>query len=764
MATEIELQLSQTALQATTDGPPVVARAIVRNLSGVVDQYTLQVEGIDPAWWQVTPPTVSLFPGDEATVAVQLRAPAGAIAGGHDLVLRAVSGDDPSRSATAALRLEVAAAGAVSLTLDPAVQTGRSGHHTVAVMNTGNAEARLTLAGEDQDEALLYSFEPAAVTVPPFGQAVAALEVRPKSRPWQGKPRAHAFKVRAMPEQGEGPVAEAEGELTYRPRVGPMALPAGRWAWLLVLIPLLLLALLVRSALNERSDEQAEAAARATATAWAAAAAIAASTPTPPPAAGNGSTVSGPTIVQLAAGKAGEGSPRTLVISWDVERGETVKGEVRGAKGPLAEASRKLDYDLKATGQGGAAADSVQVVALGPPIIKRYIARPPRPGEGDIVRLEYEVADADSVEIEGKKVDPVRGNLDPREIGKDPMRGYILQAVNGVGLVSSIVYFELPPSGTPAPGATETATPTPTETPTPADTATPVPPGVTPEDTAMPAATTTSEPPSPTPSVTLTPEQAPPTATNTPIPPTDTPVPPSSTPTSAPPCGINSFAVSPNTGYAPFLQQSVTFRWSTSNTASIAIRWSDDAGAHEYRSQSVSDSATQQVNKREAGTVTFSLCGYKDAAGTEPSCVGPTTADLTVASPPTATPTPTPTINIIRIIPTIILILPTATPVPPKINSFSASSRCAGEGSPQVTLNWSTSGSSNARVYLYRNSSVQGQTLIVNASTQLTGSYVDKPPSGPTVSYVLTVRDQATGQSATDTEPNSGGLSTICIY
>jgi hypothetical protein len=63
MAEQVEVKLGQSEFKVDV-GATVTATAVVRNCGTVVDQYALALEGLDPAWWEVVPATVSLFPQD----------------------------------------------------------------------------------------------------------------------------------------------------------------------------------------------------------------------------------------------------------------------------------------------------------------------------------------------------------------------------------------------------------------------------------------------------------------------------------------------------------------------------------------------------------------------------------------------------------------------------------------------------------------------------------------------------------------------------
>lgn len=126
--------------------------------------------------------------------------------------------------------------------------------------------------------------------------------------------------------------------------------------------------------------------------------------------------------------------------------------------------------------------------------------------EGNLLR--YDVQERSVVEV--RRIRPSEGNY---------YRQILLQTSAGRTVYNRCVSPLFPPTQTPSP----TATPTATFTPQPAD------------SQPSPATNTPQPPPDTSTPVPLTDTPAPPTATNTPMPPTDTPVPPTATDTLMPP-------------------------------------------------------------------------------------------------------------------------------------------------------------------------------------------------------------------------------------
>jgi hypothetical protein len=435
MADAVALALAQGKF-ALAAGGTATTTATVRNQGTIVDQYRVTVEGLDAAWWDVVPAAVSLFPGDEATVTLNLHPPAGALAGDHPWQLRAASVDDPARAASCPGTLTVGVAGGLLLALNPSLVTGRSGRYAVQLTNKANSEVRLTLAGVDAEEGLEYSFEPPVLSVPAYGSSEAGLVVRPRSRPWSGAVRSFPFTVRALPEEAEEPAAEADGELQYKPLLGQVAIPTGRWRLLALLIPVFALAWLLRP--------QAETTATPTPTVVAAATKAASVQPTAAqPAAAK---VPPPIIERLEVVEAKPG----FALAWKVKDADADKVEINGKK-VTPEGQNKVQlsadtvFELKASNAGGTTSKRLSALVFPPPVISFFTANPEvvGPGGSSTLRWKAERAEQVHVRVGDQEIKPTTNEL---VVQPDESKDYVLFAENGVGWVVSRVFVKV---GTP---------------------------------------------------------------------------------------------------------------------------------------------------------------------------------------------------------------------------------------------------------------------------------------------------------------------------
>src|SRR5690606_24878764 len=110
----------------------------VTNSSSVIDAYRVQVFGLDPSWIEIEPARLSLFPGDTASVAVNLKLPADYPASRRALTVNVASDDDPGSFALNQIELAVQPQTRTSLHIDPAMITaGRRATFGMVIANEG---------------------------------------------------------------------------------------------------------------------------------------------------------------------------------------------------------------------------------------------------------------------------------------------------------------------------------------------------------------------------------------------------------------------------------------------------------------------------------------------------------------------------------------------------------------------------------------------------------------------------------------------------
>jgi len=171
---------------------------VITNTSNVINAYHVEVFGVDPAWVQTTPTTVSLFPGDTQSIDISLQLPDDYPASDRLLTLNVVSADDNSFTMSQ-VELSVRPNAETSIHLDPVmVNGGRTATFGMVVTNSGNTPITATGFAVDPEALAEFTFDPPHVNVPPGRQRIIQV-VAKGGRSWFGqiRPRTFTFGVEA---------------------------------------------------------------------------------------------------------------------------------------------------------------------------------------------------------------------------------------------------------------------------------------------------------------------------------------------------------------------------------------------------------------------------------------------------------------------------------------------------------------------------------------------------------------------------------------
>ena len=252
----------ETLHQAVEPGQRERVLALVRNQSGIVDNYDLRVEGMPQDWWSIYPGTVYLVPFGsggtyEQEVEVHLHPPRGPEAEARVWELQVVADSKAHQivAASAPLALHIEPYIETATTLRPQRKKGRrKATFDVTVANKANAPVLIALDGEDPDGELQFGFNRPPQEIPPgaagdladAGQAAQAdLDRPPAGAPAGGQDRhrrggrrarrrraAERRRARAGAAAGQAQVVQAPGAAgPGRLRTAHLqaaALPAGR--------------------------------------------------------------------------------------------------------------------------------------------------------------------------------------------------------------------------------------------------------------------------------------------------------------------------------------------------------------------------------------------------------------------------------------------------------------------------------------------------------------------------------------------------------
>jgi hypothetical protein len=204
---------------------------VIRNQSGLVDNYDFRVAGV-PAAWTTPPPTAYLLPfgsGDdhEQRFEVVLAPPRSPEAEAREwpLVIEAVSRSRGEVVARAQATLVVLPYHEVAMRARPQRRRSRrSARFDVELVSGGNAPSTIALTAADGGEATSIQLDPASVRLAPGGRATARLRVTPRRTIWWGRPEEHRVDVNATGDASPAPQAVTLRQLPWIPWWVPVAL------------------------------------------------------------------------------------------------------------------------------------------------------------------------------------------------------------------------------------------------------------------------------------------------------------------------------------------------------------------------------------------------------------------------------------------------------------------------------------------------------------------------------------------------------------
>src|SRR4051794_40373717 len=203
---EGEPSKGETLHQAVEPGQRERVLALIRNQSGIVDNYDIRVEGMPEDWWSVYPGTVYLVPFGsggtyEQEVEIHRHPPRGPEAEARVWELKIVADSKAMRTVAAAatLALHVQPYIETTTTLRPQRKKGRRrATFDVTVSNRANAPVLVALDGEDPDGELRFGFNRPPAEIPAGAAVTSQMQVRPPKQIWIGRAREHRLQVQTI--------------------------------------------------------------------------------------------------------------------------------------------------------------------------------------------------------------------------------------------------------------------------------------------------------------------------------------------------------------------------------------------------------------------------------------------------------------------------------------------------------------------------------------------------------------------------------------
>ena len=214
----------------------------MRNQSGIVDNYDLEVRGLPAEWWTLSPPTVYLVPygapggAYEGESTLRLQPPRSPEAEARDwpieIVARSRARGEDAGAAAATLTLEPYAE--IESELRPEIATGRRGaEFAIAVRNVANAPIEIVVAALDSEDACRFDFDKQQLSAAPGRRDGTPFRVRPPKQMIFGRTKERRFSV----------TAQAVGsDVAARPQPGVSSSGRGSRPGSLPIIPILIAA------------------------------------------------------------------------------------------------------------------------------------------------------------------------------------------------------------------------------------------------------------------------------------------------------------------------------------------------------------------------------------------------------------------------------------------------------------------------------------------------------------------------------------------
>jgi beta-lactam-binding protein with PASTA domain len=200
-------------------------RALIRNQSGIVDNYQLSIDGMPDDWWSVLPDTVYLVPYGsggtyEQEVEIHIHPPRAPEAEARmwELQVVAYSKAHERVAATEPLMVGIQPFEEHATKVKPERASGRrKANFKVGVKNKANAPVFVAFDAAEADNDCRFKFDPPTAEIQPGETAQTTMRVKPPKQIWIGRPHerridvqtktgeeAHALAAAPEPDEDEG--------------------------------------------------------------------------------------------------------------------------------------------------------------------------------------------------------------------------------------------------------------------------------------------------------------------------------------------------------------------------------------------------------------------------------------------------------------------------------------------------------------------------------------------------------------------------------
>ncbi len=195
----MEITLSSSSLR-TRPGDRVETAVQIYNDHTAQDTYSINLEGLDQSWWDISIVSTSLYPGDSCVSTISMNPPrhSSSAAGTYDfsVIVSPQSSPIPAERLSGHLNLEPYHS--LSVNVMPVDSNRRGSTYRLNLCNEGNTPLQILLSGRDPRDGLVFRFEQESPTVGPGKSLEVGLTVTPKRRSILGRPRVQEFLVKTI--------------------------------------------------------------------------------------------------------------------------------------------------------------------------------------------------------------------------------------------------------------------------------------------------------------------------------------------------------------------------------------------------------------------------------------------------------------------------------------------------------------------------------------------------------------------------------------
>jgi hypothetical protein len=214
-------------------GGKLLIQLMVQNISSEVDRLWFVLDNAPQAWELEFPEAKELYANETYNTSIAITPDSGARSKAYLLILRVISTTRKAQVAAAYLKLEIVPRYAYTGYLDPeVVRVGAAGE--LFLENLGNLARTFQIVLRDRHRELVFEPPQAAVIIQPNETSSIVYRAYVREWRWFGREKQHPISVLVAPQGGGEPTV-------YPGQVISRSLIPG---WLLILVPVLLLALL----------------------------------------------------------------------------------------------------------------------------------------------------------------------------------------------------------------------------------------------------------------------------------------------------------------------------------------------------------------------------------------------------------------------------------------------------------------------------------------------------------------------------------------